>query len=63
MWVGSVGTTANKLRHWIKELKLEEGGVRLDINERAELDRLRRKNKPLRMEREILKKASAFFAK
>jgi transposase-like protein len=31
--------------------------------ERDELTRLRRENKQLRMEREILKKAAAFFAK
>ncbi|MFA0813449.1 transposase [Microbulbifer epialgicus] len=59
----AVGITANNLRRWIKELKLEESGVRLDAGERAELDRLRRENKQLRMEKEILKKASAFFAK
>ncbi|WP_444942993.1 hypothetical protein ACJJIK_13040 [Microbulbifer sp. ZKSA006] len=44
-------------------MKQEESGVRLDAGERAELDRLRRENKQLRMEKEILKKASAFFAK
>ncbi|MCO1337142.1 IS3 family transposase, partial [Microbulbifer sp. OS29] len=59
----AVGTTASNLRRWIKELKQEESGVRLDAGERAELDRLRRENKQLRMEKEILKKASAFFAK
>jgi transposase len=32
-------------------------------DEREELKRLRKKNKELRMEKEILKKASAFFAK
>ncbi|WP_444928736.1 transposase [Microbulbifer sp. SSSA002] len=59
----AVGTTANNLRRWVKELKQEECGLRLDAGERAELDRLRRENKQLRMEKEILKKASAFFAK
>lgn len=35
----------------------------LDSDERAELLQLRKENKRLKMEKEILKKASAFFAK
>jgi transposase-like protein len=35
----------------------------LTTEERQELHRLRRENKDLRIEREILKKAAAFFAK
>jgi transposase len=35
----------------------------LSEDEREELKRLRKENKNLRMEKEILKKASAFFAK
>jgi transposase len=35
----------------------------LSEDERDELKRLRKENKNLRMEKEILKKASAFFAK
>ena len=38
-------------------------GERLTAEERAELVRVRRENKELRMEKEILRKASAFFAK
>ncbi|MBK8757119.1 MAG: hypothetical protein IPM08_13735 [Actinomycetales bacterium] len=34
----------------------------VDVNERAELERLRRENAELRMDREFLKKAAAFFA-
>jgi transposase len=37
--------------------------VGLSSDEREELQRLRRENQTLRMEREILKKAAAFFAK
>lgn len=35
----------------------------LSADDKAELMRLRKENKQLRMEKEILKKASAFFAK
>jgi transposase len=35
----------------------------LTTDERKELERLRRENKVLQMEREILKKATAFFAR
>ncbi len=42
----------------------ENGGKEaLDFDERAELRKLRAENKKLKMEKEILKKASAFFAK
>ena len=40
-----------------------EQGITLEESERDELKRLRRENKGLRMEKEILKKASAFFAR
>ena len=53
----------NNLRRWKKELAQEAGGARLNADERAELARPRRENKELRMGKEILKKASAFFAK
>ena len=38
-------------------------GARLGADEREELKRLRKENRLLRMEKEILKKASAYFAK
>lgn len=59
----AVGTTENNVRRWKTELEAEAGGERLSSDERAELVRLRRENKELRLEKEILKKASAFFAK
>ena len=34
----------------------------LDVDERAELERLRKENAELRLDREFLKKAAAFFA-
>jgi|SRR5208283_4416057 len=59
-----IGETA--LRRWIKQAEVEAGrgptGA-LTRNEREELVELRRENQRLRMEREILKKATAFFAK
>lgn len=59
----AVGTTETNVRRWKTELEAEASGERLNSDERAELVRLRRENKELRQEKEILKKASAFFAK
>lgn len=53
---------ASMLRRWQRELSPESDGS-LDADEKAELQRLRKENTTLRMEREILKKAAAFFAK
>jgi transposase len=57
-----LGVNVSTLRLWLDEdrPKLE---VPLSEDERNELRRLRRENRELRMEREILKKATAFFAK
>ena len=59
----SLGIAANILYRWkdLHEQKIE--GKVLAEGEREELKRLRKENKELRMEKEILKKASAFFAK
>lgn len=59
----SLGITVGLLYKW-KELHEQqiEGKV-LAVDEREELKRLRKEVKDLRMEKEILKKASAFFAK
>ena len=59
----AVNTSEQNLRRWKKEFTQEASGERLTSEERAELAKLRREVKELRMEREILKKASAFFAK
>ena len=57
--------SAGAIRNWVKQADLDEGrrsdGVTSD--EREELARLRRENKRLRMEQEILKKAAAWFAR
>lgn len=58
-----VDTSEKNLRRWIKDLNEEVDGGRLTADERSEFIQLRREVKELRMEKEILKKASAFFAK
>jgi len=53
------------IRNWVKQADLD-GGQRTDgltSEERAELSRLRRENRQLKLEREILKKAAAWFAR
>lgn len=58
--------TPSAFRNWVEQAKADLGktptGV-LSSPERDELSRLRKENRELRMEREILKKAAAFFAK
>ena len=54
------------LRRWVRQAEVDAGrGApgKLTSGEREELAQLRRENKRLRMEREILKKAPAFFAR
>ena len=58
--------TETALRSWVRQAEIDAGrGARgpLTTEEREELGRLRRENRTLRMERDILKKATAFFAK
>jgi transposase len=58
--------TETALRHWVKEAEAKGTSGRdgaLALDERAELMQLRREVRTLRMERDILKKATAFFAK
>lgn len=59
----AVGVNPNMLYNWKQKIEEERQGVVISENEREELKRLRKENKELRMEKEILKKASAFFAK
>jgi len=53
----------NLLRRWKREFEEEAAGSRLTSDEREELKRLRKEVRMLRMEKEILKKASQYFAK
>ena len=59
----SLGIRTNQLYEWKAKQEAEKSGERLSADEREELKRLRKEVKNLRMEKEILKKASAFFAK
>jgi len=57
--------TETALREWVKRAEADRtnGRTGLTTAEREELARLRKENRELRTEREILKKAAAFFAK
>ncbi len=61
-----LGIVESNLRNWIKQADIDAGkGPQdaLSTAEKEELAALRRENKQLRMEREILRKAAAYFAK
>ena len=53
----------NLIYKWKKSFEDEKDGSSLPIDEKEELKRLRKEIKTLKMEQEILKKASAYFAK
>jgi transposase len=59
-----LGVTGETLRLWLKQADLDDGKRHdgLTSDEQEELRRLRRENRILREEREILKKAAACFA-
>jgi transposase len=58
-----LGVSYEGLRRHVHQAAVDTGETTgLTTDERAELTRLRRENRTLRMEREILKKAAVFFA-
>ena len=62
-----LGISPSILGRWVREAesddKAREAGQPTEKDLKAEIQRLRAENKRLEMEREILKKAAAFFAK
>lgn len=61
-----LGIAGSVISRWVKQAKIDAGkgplGA-LTTAEREELAKLRKENRELRMERELLKKWAAFFAK
>ena len=57
--------TAQAIRNWVRQIDLDQGHREdgLKTSEQEELRRLRRENRQLREEREILAKAAAWFAR
>lgn len=61
---GDLGCSTESVRNWVRQADIDAGDREgLKTAEREELGRLRRENRVLRQEREILKKAAAWFAK
>ena len=61
---GDLGVSEQTLRNWVCQGDVDAGRIEgLTSDEREELRRLRRENRRLAQEREILKAAAAFFAR
>ena len=59
-----IGLNRETLRLWVKQDRIDQGEAEgLTTSEQQELRRLRREIAELRMERDLLVKAAAFFAK
>lgn len=59
-----LGINEGTLGNWVNKYRNEHpASEELDISDRARLRELERENRDLRMEREFLKKAAAFFAR
>jgi len=59
----SLGISDGSLAAWVKQTERDELPGALDPDERAELERLRKENRELKLDREILRKAAAYFAR
>ena len=58
-----LGLAPNLVSKWVKLWEERGGKNGLSVDERTEFERLKKENERLRMERDILKKAAAIFAK
>jgi transposase-like protein len=59
-----IGCSAETLRHWIRKDEIDTGKREgLTTSEREEFKRLQRENRELKKANEILRLASAYFAK
>jgi len=58
-----LGVSESGLRRWMAQADIDDGKKEgLTTSEKEELSRLRRENRVLRMERDLLSRAAAFFA-
>lgn len=59
-----LGISPTSLHNWVKQAAIDAGEITgVTTDDRAELVRLRRENRRLELEVEILKRAAAYFAK
>ena len=59
-----LGIAESGLRRWMRQADIDDGHAEgLSSDDRKELVELRRRNRVLEMENEILKRASAYFAR
>jgi transposase len=60
---GDIGVSESCLRNWLRQADIDEGNREgLSTSDREELVRLRKENRVLKMERDLLSRAAAFFA-
>jgi transposase len=58
-----IGVSETCLRNWLNQADIDEGRKQgVSSSEREELARLRKENRVLRLERDLLSRAAAFFA-